>query len=194
MKRIFAVALAIIVLAGISACKGSGKGIDADVITIGDKTVKIEKGDNFSVSNWGDEPEYFKNDETLKEAPVLLNDITIGSDIDAVIKAFGIKPGYASVDREIDTSGDGTTDIVTEEYKNTDFFSKEKVLDAAFKFAYKFNGDKWELMPYKELEAIPEEGDKTGNTVIYNIDFLGGQLADESKLKEKQVISFSVRR
>lgn len=194
MKKIFAFALAVIVLAGISACKGSGKGIDADVITIGDKTVKIEKGDNFSVSNWGDEPEYFKNDETLKEAPVLLNNITIGSDIDDVIKAFGIKPGYAAVDREIDTSGDGTTDIVTEEYKNCDFFSKEKVLDASFMFAYRFENDKWNMLPYKELEAIPEEGDKTGNTLIYNIDFLGGQLADESPLKEKQVISFSVRR
>ncbi|MCQ2451472.1 MAG: hypothetical protein MJ080_05815 [Clostridia bacterium] len=156
-------------------------------VLVNGKRVELKKGDTLSVNAWGD-PEYYFNDKELKKCPSIYKDIKIGDDLDSVLEAFGIKEGYAVVDREIATKEqDGTTEIVSEEYKNNEFFEKENVLDADFCFGFIKKDGSFVLATAREL-------DRKKADLIYNVDFVGSSLADDASVKEKQVISFSVER
>ena len=191
MKRFFAILSAAAILLTLASC-GSRTAASVGEIIADGKRVTLQSGDSISVSVWF-EPEYYFNDEQLKEAPVLCGGITIGSSVDEMIAAFGIKPGYAAIDREIDTAGDGTTEIVTEPYENTDFFTAEKVLDANIRFAFAPTEDGWTLIPAEELKEVGD-GEGDDGVIQYAVDFVGGQLAADAPVEERQIIAFAVTR
>lgn len=187
---LYALILAALSLA-ISACTKNGEDLkDYNQVAVDGKAVTLEEGDILFASVWNEDEYTFKGDE-LDKQPYLYGGVTIGSKLDKVLDEFGVKPGYAYVDREIDRS-DGETDIIKEEYKDLDFFENEGVLDARFIFAYQKVDDQWILLEAGEVGEIMETMTADKETILYNIDFCGGKLASEERVNEKEVISFKV--
>ena len=81
---------------------------------------------------------------------------------------------------------DGTTDIITEIYKDEKAFERE-YLDLNITFGYIKKEDKWEMVKYEELKKYIEE--KNEEVLIYQIDFNG--LNDEC-VDIGKVISFNI--
>lgn len=157
---------------------------------VGGKNITLVPKDELSADAWND-PEVTYNEKSYRKYPVLYKGITIGSKAEDVIESFDIKAGYAMVDREIDTSGDGCTDIVREEYKNMDFFEQEKVLDANFIFGYELENGEWNAITYKELQKISKNPDSVSDVLLYQTDICGSQMEGE-KVDPGCVIQFSV--
>ena len=82
--------------------------------------------------------------------------------------------------------GDGTTDIITEIYKDEKVFERE-YLDLNIAFGYVKKDDIWEMVKYEELKKHIEE--KKEEVLIYQIDFNG--LNDEC-VDIGKVISFNI--
>lgn len=154
------------------------------------ETKTLSKGDYLRADKW-DNPVYTYNGKSIKAAPVLCKDITIGSKLEDVLEAFQIKPGYAIVDRETDPYGDGCTDVIKEEYQDTNFFISEGVLDATFIFGYQKNQDTWELIPYKQLEEINEYNYYDSDVILYQVTICG-PVQWNNKVGVGNVIAFDV--
>lgn len=172
-------------------CKKNPK--DPEVLTdvvLSGKTITLQPKDELKADSCN-ELDVTYNEKTYKKYPILYKGITIGSKRDDMMQAFDIKEGYAIIDREIDTVGDGTTDIVREEYKNQDFFDKEEVLDANFIFGYEQKEGQWMPIAYKELEAISKNPEKASNVLFYQID-IRGSADPEYKSDWNKVIRFSI--
>lgn len=192
-KKTFGKTLGILVFCLVSVFIGTGcqkKAVDnteLTSVTLNGKQVTLKPGDVLSADAWNEGEVIFNGKEkSKKKYPKMYKNITIGSKLSEVIDAFALKPGYAVIDREIDTCGDGTTDIVREEYKDTEFFDKEKVLDGNFIFGYQKKDGQWKALTYEALEELDEQ---ESDVLLYQIDICG--LKGE-QVEEKSVISFSV--
>ena len=82
---------------------------------------------------------------------------------------------------------DGTTDIITEIYKDEKMFERE-YLDLNITFGYVKKEDKWEMVKYEELKKYMKETKE--EVIIYQIDFNG--LNDEC-VDIGKVISFNIK-
>ena len=150
------------------------------------KAVELKSGDKLHADVWNKEGYYSLNGDKLKNQPGLYKGVTIGSDLKYVIDTFGIKPGYAIINREVSTpEQDGTTDIVEEVYKDTSFWDKESVLEAEFSWGYKKVDGKWKMVTAKELK-------KGKADLVYGVDFVGDLMASDVSVDEQQVVSFNV--
>ena len=151
--------------------------VDAvNMAAIKGKAVQLKSGDKLHADVWNNEGYYTMNGDKLKNQPGLYKGVTIGSDLKYVIDTFGIKPGYAIINREVSTpEQDGTTDIV----------DKESVLEAEFSWGYKKVDGKWKMVTAKELK-------KGKADLVYGVDFVGNLMASDVSVDEQQVVSFNV--
>ena len=153
------------------------------------KIYTIKKGKELSLNAWNELDIYYsgKNKISKKKSPVIYKGVTLETDYKDVLEIFNIKPEYAFVDMEVsDPEEDGTTNIITEIYKDEKVFERE-YLDLSITFGYIKKDDKWEIVKYDELEKYIEE--KKEDILVYYIDFNG--LTDEC-VDIGKVISFNI--
>lgn len=184
---------------------GCSKVVDNyDLIQFGVRDVNFElkPGEKFQQSYWNEDQELIYtdnkgNEERHKGKGVLKNSVCIGSSVQDLINAYDIQEQGAIVNREIDTTGDGTTEVIEEAYKNLEFFEQEKVLDAMIIFGYEKKDDKWTKLTYDALKEVTKDDSNgtitnDGTYLIFKCDFVGGALASETEVAEKCMISFEV--
>ena len=162
---------------------------DLQQFSSNNKIYTIKKGEELSLNAWNELEIYYsgKNKINKKKSPVIYKGVTLGTDYKDVIEVFNIKPEYTFVDMEVSSpEEDGTTDIITEIYKDEKVFERE-YLDLNITFGYIKKEDKWEMVKYEELKKYIEE--KKEEVLIYQIDFNG--LNDEC-VDIGKVISFNI--
>ena len=153
------------------------------------KIYTIKKGEELSLNAWNELDIYYsgKNKISKKKSPVIYKGVTLGTDYKDVLEIFNIKSEYAFIDMEVsDPDEDGTTNIITEIYKDEKVFERE-YLDLSITFGYIKKDDKWEIVKYEELKKYIEE--KKEDILVYYIDFNG--LTDEC-VDIGKVISLSI--
>lgn len=153
------------------------------------KIYTIKKGEELSLNAWNELDIYYsgKNKISKKKSPVIYKGVTLGTDYKDVLEIFNIKPEYAFIDMEVsDPEEDGTTNIITEIYKDEKVFERE-YLDLSITFGYIKKDDKWEIVKYDELKKYIEENKE--DILVYYIDFNG--LTDEC-VDIGKVISFNI--
>ena len=163
---------------------------DLQQFSSNNKIYTIKKGEELSLNAWNELEIYYsgKNKINKKKSPLIYKGVTLLTDYKDVIEIFNIKPEYAFVDMEVSSpEEDGTTDIITEIYKDEKVFEKE-YLDLNITFGYIKKEDKWKMVKYKELKKHIEE--KKEEVLIYQIDFNG--LNDEC-VDIGKVISFNIK-
>lgn len=167
-------------------------------IQIGDNEIILQQGERVEQNYWNENREAVYTDadgkESYYEDKVLVNgQITIGSNVKEVLDVFEITPGDAMVNREIDCYGDGTTDIVEEEYDSLDFFDEEKVLDARICFGYEKMDGEWTKLSYETLRAVLYgDTDKEKEYLVFEFDFVGNALAGDTDVNERELIDLVV--
>lgn len=153
------------------------------------KIYTIKKGEELSLNAWNELDIYYsgKNKISKKKSPVIYKGVTLGTDYKDVLEIFNIEPEYAFIDMEVSNQEeDGTTNIITEIYKDEKVFEKE-YLNLSITFGYIKKDDKWEIVKYEELKKYIEENKE--DILVYYIDFNG--LTDEC-VDIGKVISFNI--
>ena len=112
------------------------------------KIYTIKKGEELSLNAWNELDIYYsgKNKISKKKSPVIYKGVTLGTDYKDVLEIFNIEPEYAFIDMEVsDPEEDGTTNIITEIYKDEKVFERE-YLDLSITFGYIKKDDIWEIV------------------------------------------------
>ena len=188
MKKIIIVLLTTLIITGCSNNKKVEIN-DLQQFSSNNKIYTIKKGEELSLNAWNELDIYYsgKNKISNKKSPVIYKGVTLGTDYKEVLEIFNIEPEYAFIDMEVSNpEEDGTTNIITEIYKDEKVFVRE-YLDLSITFGYIKKDDKWEIVKYDELEKYIEE--KKEDILVYYIDFNG--LTDEC-VDIGKVISFNI--
>lgn len=188
MKKYIIVLLTTLIITGCSNNKKVEIN-DLQQFSSNNKIYTIKKGEELSLNAWNELDIYYsgKNKINKKKSPVIYKGVTLGTDYKDVLEIFNIKPEYAFIDMEVSNpEEDGTTNIITEIYKDEKVFERE-YLDLSITFGYIKKDDKWEIVKYDELEKYIEENKE--DILVYYIDFNG--LTDEC-VDIGKVISFNI--
>lgn len=171
----------------------SALGTDPTAVLLDGKMITLETGDEIQANAWN-ELDVTRNGKTYSQFPTFYQGITLGSEMRVAVGAYGLKKGYAIVDRQIDKKGDGTTEVVIDDYTDLDFFDRENVLDANLIFGYQKDKDgQWQPVDADTLMKLYQEhSTKAEGIVMYTMDICGNAVKEEAA-KSGQVIAMTVR-
>ncbi len=162
----------------ITGCVANIRFSDVETYKLNGKVKNIRIGDEITINHWNGKEQYL-NDKEIKGKFETFNGVKIGTDKETVIKKFNLNSKNTLYNCEIDTAGDGTTEVIDGKFNNKIF--KNDYLDCDLAFGYNYKDGK--MLDTDLIEYPPKD------SIVYHIDING---LDEEKVDVGQVILISI--